>query len=297
MTTFTDLRGQLAQARDQRSAAEAQLLLQREQLRALERQIGSLTRQSTAAIQQRRLLALRQQAVDLATQIDRSRQAAAAAKTTTDTLQRQFVALMDPAQRVAQLSDSVPILLFPVRLEVRFRAASGGSGPQLWIRIYPDDCQIDSFEPMLTDTEIQNATAFWIAVWRAGKVEAQERGAWRSLVGGSGSGRAAYIVGQYAPTNPNDKPKKTDPQDVVLVIVPQTTVTPKEQSSAFDYWLAIWAANGDSAQEQKALGNLQNAVGSARAADLIAHYAPDAAGWEPPLPYTRAQVKCSCAVL
>ena len=51
----------------------------------------------------------------------------------------------------------------------------------LEVRIYPDDCQIDSFEELLTKTEIENAREFWASMWRAGGVEAQERGAWRSL--------------------------------------------------------------------------------------------------------------------
>jgi hypothetical protein len=298
MTTFTDLRTQLAQARDQKSTADAQLALQREQLKAVEREIVAATRQATTrAIQQRTLLALREQARTLSAQIDRTREQVAATRTTVDSLQRQLTLSLDPAQQLAQLSDSIPILLFPVRLEVRFHAASAAGGPQLWIRIYPDDCQIDSFEAMLTDAEIQNISAFWIAMWRAGSKEPQQRGAWRSLVGGSGSGRAAYIIGQYAPSNLSDKPKKGDPQDVVLVIVPQTTVTKLEQSAAFDYWTAIWKADGDSTQEQKALADLQKAVGGARAADLIVHYAPDPNGWDPPSPYTRADVKCSCAVL
>src|SRR6185436_5106857 len=98
-----------------------QLALQREQLKALERQIATIARQSAPqANQQRMLLALRQQATSLAAQVDRSRQLVADAKTNSDTLQRQFTGLMDPAQRVAQLSDNIPILLFPVRLEVRF---------------------------------------------------------------------------------------------------------------------------------------------------------------------------------
>ena len=47
-----------------------------------------------------------------------------------------------------------PFLLFPVRIETRFRTIAAAPGNiaaaashQLWVRIYPDDCSIDTFEP------------------------------------------------------------------------------------------------------------------------------------------------------
>ncbi len=347
MTAFTDLRTQLAQARTQKSAADAQLAVQNQQLKAVQSQIAVLSRQATGqATEQQTLAALQKQADTLSRQVAASRQQASRAQSSATQLLGQFAQLQDPSQQLSQLSDRIPILLFPVRLEVRFRKAPATPTPgipstlgvpatpavptipgvttptgttlaratpadttpaaatlgaaavdQLWIRVYPDDCQIDSFEAMLTDSEVQNLTAFWIAMWRAGSVEAQERGAWRTLVGGSGSGRATYMIGQYAPSNPGDKPKKTNAQDVILVIVPQTTVTPAEQTGAFAYWIAFWKADGDSIQQQTARAALQSAVGNARATQLVAQFAPDPNGWDPPQPYTRAQVNVSCAVL
>ncbi|HEY2496510.1 MAG TPA: hypothetical protein VGK24_05530 [Candidatus Angelobacter sp.] len=326
MTTFADLRTQLAQARTQKSAADAQAALQNAQLKSIESQIATLSRQSGGQTSHS-LAGLQKQAATLTTQITASRRQAGQFQTSASQLLGQIAQLQDPTQQLSELNDRIPILLFPVRLEVRFRKAAPiqtppvpisavptpgvpargpaaaasavivGTAPQLWIRIYPDDCQIDSFETMLTDVEVQNLTAFWIAMWRAGSVEAQERGAWRSLLAGSGSGRAAYIVSQYAPSNPADKPVKANPQDVVLVIVPHTAVTADEQSKTFDYWIAVWKADGDSTQEQAALTTLQGEVGNARAAQLIAQFPPDPNGWNPPQPYTRAQVNVTCSVL
>jgi len=363
MTTFADLRTQLAQARTQKSAADQQVAQQNAQLKSVQSQISALSRRGAA--QSNQLAALQKQADALTTQVAASRQQASQAHANATQLLGQLAGLQDPTQQLSQLNDHIPILLFPVRLEVRFHnataavipgtpvtgvpspvvpgvptpvvgtpgtaapaataiaatraavtatpgaatppapvgaaatsaAAVGGSFPQLWIRIYPDDCQIDSFETMLTDVEIQNLTTFWIAMWRAGSVETQERGAWRTLVAGSGSGRAAYIIGQYAPSNAAAKPVKVNSQDVVLVIVPQTTVTAAEQTAAFNYWIAFWKANGDSTQEQAALAALQTSVGNARAAQLIAQFAPDPNGWDPATPYTRDQVNVQCAVL
>jgi hypothetical protein len=299
MTAFTDIRTLLSQARAQKSTADAQLSVQREQLNSLQRQIAALSRQATAEGAQQTLAALQKQQAALSAHVERTSQQSAKAQANVGQLLRQLAQLEDPSRQLSQLNDAIPILLFPVRLEVRFHQSTGAGDavPQLWIRIYPDDCQIDSFETMLTDVEVQNATTFWIAMWRAGSVEAQERGAWRSMCGGSGSGRATYVIGQFAPTNPAAKPVKANPQDVVLVIVPQTDVTPAEQSSAFAYWIAIWNANGNSGQEQNALATLQLAVGNARADELITQFAPDPNGWDPPQPYTRADVNVSCAVL
>ena len=353
MTTFADLRTQLAQARTQKSAAEGKVAQQSAQLKSVQSQIAALSRQSAAQANQ--LAALEKQADALTTQVAASRQQASQAQVNATQLLGQLVALQDPTQQLSELSDRIPILLFPVRLEVRFHnanttvipgvpipgvaapsmpapgigarsvpapvagtpgvaapaasgiaatrataapaAVAGGSFPQLWIRIYPDDCQIDSFEALLTDVEIQNLTAFWIAVWRAGQIDGQRRGAWRQLVAGSGSGRAAYMVSQFSPTNLAQEPTKTNAQDIVLVIVPQTAVTAAEQTAAFAYWIAFWKANGDSTQEQTALAALQAAVGNARAAQLKDQFAPDANGWDPPTPFTRAQVNVQCAVL
>ena len=86
------------------------------------------------------------------------------------------------------------------------------------------------------------------------------------------------------------------PEDVVLVIVPQTAVTTAEQTAAFAYWTAVWAADGDAAAERTA-PRLQAAVGAARTAIIVEQFAPDPSGREPPSRYTRAQVHVTCAVL
>lgn len=300
MTDFANLRTELSQMRTQKDIAAAQLTVLREQLKSVQRQIATLQRLDGGTGSQReRLAALQKQATVLSAQVDDQCQQAQKFQTNASQLLGQLAQLQDPTKQLSQLNDAVPILLFPVRIEIRFHKANieGTSVSQLWIRIFPDDCQIDSFESLLTDTEMQNVTSFWIAMWRAGSVEAQERGAWRALLGGSGSGRAAYVIGQYAPTNPGDKPAKAAPQDVVLVIVPQMNVTAAEQAAAFAYWTAVWKANGDSSQEQAALTVLRAAVGDSRGDEIVAKFAPDPNGWEPPKPYTRAQVNISCAVL
>jgi hypothetical protein len=293
MTAFTDLQAQIAQARATHAGAASRLALTREQLKNVQRQIASLLR---ITAQSEQLASLQRQAQALSAQVATQQAQVGALRMSGTQLLGRLTGLADPTQQVVELRDTIPILLFPVRIETRFHDGRARS-PQLWIRIYPDDCQIDSFEALLTDSEIQNATQFWIAMWRAGGIESQQRGAWTALVKGSGSGRAAYVISQFAPTNPAAQPTKAKAQDVVLVIAPQITVTPAERIAAIAYWTAIWVADADSAQTQAALTALQSAVGAARATQIIAQFAPEPNGWDPPTPYTRSQVHVLVAVL
>ncbi|NPC52601.1 hypothetical protein HPC50_36690, partial [Corallococcus exiguus] len=78
----------------------------------------------------------------------------------------RFGAVSDPRSAAGQWDDGLPILLFPVRLETRFKtaAAPGESAPpELWVRIYPDDANIDTFEPTLSDGELVSARRYWCA--------------------------------------------------------------------------------------------------------------------------------------
>lgn len=307
MTDFAELRNELTGTRSQRDASALRLTVAREQLRNVRQQIADLERVTNPS-ERSGLAELEKQAAALTQQMDSLREEVAGLKSGAGDLLRQLAALADPAKQTEQLNDAFPILLFPVRVEIRFHqpAIDAGVGrdpvtaaptPQLWIRIYPDDCQVDSFEELLTQTEIVNAREFWVSMWRAGGVEAQERGAWRSLVGGSGSGRATYIVQQYSPTNLAEKPTKIDPQDVELVIVPQIDLTPAERAAAFAYHTAVWKANGDTVTEDAALAALRAAVGNGRADEIRNLFVPEANGQDPPKPYTRPQVRVSCGVL
>jgi len=299
MSTFSDLRAQLTKKRIDKNTFAGELAVTREQLKSVQQQMEELKR-APGAQQRERLATLERKAAELSSKAANLRQNVAAQHADAGQLIGRLAALADPSKQISEWNDSFPILLFPVRLETRFQQARNDAGrvvPQLWIRIYPDDCQVDSFEELLTESELQNARAFWVSMWRAGGVEAQERGAWQSLVGGSGSGRSAYIVQQYQPTNPADKLVKIDPQDVVLVIVPEIELSPPQQAAAFTYHIAVWKADGDATLENAALTALRGAVGNALADVILEDFAPEPAGQNPPKPYTRAQVRVSCALL
>ncbi|MGB5929004.1 MAG: hypothetical protein WBH03_12580 [Cyclobacteriaceae bacterium] len=53
---------------------------------------------------------------------------------------KEFQSFTDPRKNMGLLNDSTPLLMFPVRLETRFKTVEGDRGPaqQLWVRIFPD---------------------------------------------------------------------------------------------------------------------------------------------------------------
>jgi hypothetical protein len=84
---------------------------------------------------------------------------------------------------------NLPLVLLPVRLETRFQ------GAELWVRVYPDGVQINSFEPELTAEE-SAARAEYLAQAQAGGEEAQT--AFAGLARQWGPERAAWIASPAA---------------------------------------------------------------------------------------------------
>ncbi len=204
-----------------------------------------------------------------------------------------FASFTDPRQNVSQLSTGSPFLLLPVRVETRFATVDGQH--QLWVRIYPDDCSIDIFEPVLSSSELANAKLYWERIWSSGGVEADQRGAWSGLVAAHGSGRASWILDNYQPVNIGSQPVKAASTDEILVIPTGTPLAPAEATAIITYWQAIWIADGDAVKSQAARPALEAAVGAARAAEMIANYAPFNLGDKPAPPKKKPDVALSTA--
>ncbi|HLL75088.1 MAG TPA: hypothetical protein VK421_07455 [Pyrinomonadaceae bacterium] len=182
---------------------------------------------------------------------------------------KEFERFADPKEGLRRLEDRHPILLFPLRIETRFKTGAQGV-PQLWVRVYPDQCLVDSFEPSLTEGEIENAQAFWAAVWRAGGVESEERAAWRDLAASHGSGRAGHIVKNYGPLNPDDQPLLDTEHDVLLIV----TATDPLPAKAADFWTGVWRAGGDDAAILAARPALVSEVGEDAAQGIVEKFRP-----------------------
>ena len=202
-----------------------------------------------------------------------------------------FAPLADPRTRAEEMDDRDPVLLLPVRIETRW------VGGELLVRVFPDDCMVDTFEPELSENEYAVVERYWVDVWRAGGVEAGQRAAWRGLVASVGSGRASFVVGRHAPLNPPaERPVKAVPDDVVLVIATRPP-PPPEVAALGAYWAAVWRAGDDAQAAQQAHAALVTAVGSARADALVEGYAPANLTEAPTPPLTRADVDVQVSFL
>lgn len=215
------------------------------------------------------------------------------------TLFNKFEKYTDPRTHTSQLSGDFPFLLFPLRIETRFKTIDIDDlqKHQLWIRVFPDDCVIDSFEPALSETEIINARTFWIETWKAGKHRELERGAWRNMVSSHGSGRAAWIVEKFIPQNLADKPQKTNASDIILVMASEKPLTAAEATAAGIFWKNFWLADGDRVKETEALSQLKAALGDAAVKNIVDNYIPENLDQVPDDPLTKSEVSVSTAFI
>ncbi len=209
-----------------------------------------------------------------------------------------FKAFTDPRTSAPMLDDATPFLLFPLRIETRFGTVMdhGVPKPQLWVRVYPDDCLIDSFEPLPSETEIASAQRYWANMWKARGIEAQERGAWRSFVASHGSGRAAWLEANYKPLNTGAKPNNPAVNALVLVIPTEAPIVDPEAEKLVAFWHAVWLADGKRADIEQATATLRISIGNnARAQALIDGYEPVNLRDEPPFGLARNQVNVTVA--
>lgn len=205
--------------------------------------------------------------------------------------------VVDPRRAISSLDADYPILLFPVRLETRFTSGDGANGAQkqLLVRIYPDDCLVDSFEPDLSENEVKNLQRYWCGIWAAGGDESRERSAWRELCSAHGAGRALYLIQQYKPLPESDPiPARSTASEVILAIpadAPLANATEKSSLAAF--WTAAWRAGKNATALAAAFQALTLAVTAGRAEELRKKYVPFNAQDPPGAGVNRAVVPVS----
>jgi uncharacterized protein YdcH (DUF465 family) len=304
MSEFDDLRQQLAEGRAKRDSAGQTASQAQEQLSRLKREKAQFERVFDAQNEghRARMARLEEQIKRAEAVVARRRQGYAEVSDVVAGLYKQFEPFTDPREMIGQFKDSYPILLLPLRIETRFKLASAVPGAvgrvsQLWVRVYPDECAVDRFEPVLSESEIHSAQLFWAEMWAAGGVEDLERSAWRGLVASHGAGRAAWIARAYVPENAAEIPTKAQPTDIILVVASEETLSATDKAAASDYWKAIWLADGDESASEVAWQALKNAVGAERADALATRFQPTNLTTVPAPPLTKDDVAVSVAFL
>ncbi|MFQ5636633.1 MAG: hypothetical protein ACE5IR_01395 [bacterium] len=271
MPEFKPLQTQLQQARQDREAGRKALFRAQEKLKKLDRTKQKLNRsfgENSEAFQ-----ALLQQERDLKGIISSQESRLAEFLETEAGLLEAFLPFTDPRQHIQQFSDDFPVLLFPVRLETRFKIIqleSGVNQRQLWVRVFPDECSIDTFDDTLSEAELTKAQNYWTNLWKAGKagsepvrpfIQNKEKGAWRELMGVLNAGRAYWITQNYRPSNADAIPERNSETDVLLIIATEELADAATQNALKDYWEAVFLAKGDAEKNEVAFTTLASATG------------------------------------
>jgi hypothetical protein len=131
------------------------------------------------------------------------------------------------------LDGRTPLMLLPMRLETRFADTATGVS-FLLLRVYPDTISVSSFEPELTQDEVNAGRAYWDLIWHAGNPPQDQdavQGPWRVLAGAYTPQRAAWIALQLTPANLAQMPAAPTPADQAPSPAPVYPAPPMRDSS------------------------------------------------------------------
>ena len=293
MPSFEDLRSSLESARSDREDIAGEVSRLRQDLRRVEADKDRLAR--TTGRDGNEWQALLGREADRTRKLAEARERLKHAAGMEAGLRDEFSQFTDPRSAISQLPDDDPILLFPLRLETRFKTIKRDDAPdllQLWVRVFPDDCSVDGFDDTLSESEVRKAQHYWTNRWKTGLpadpsleafVEARDRGTWTEFAGAFRPGRAHWIREHYRPLNEAEMPTRTSEDEVILVIPTEIVPTAAEQTALSDYWTATFAANGVAVAAGTAFANLRTALGlnDEAATGLIKQYVPDGFPEEP----------------
>ncbi|CAH1693789.1 conserved hypothetical protein [Hyphomicrobiales bacterium] len=278
MADFDDLRAKLNTTRSALDDLQGEIAALRARLKRLEDEDAAAARrfnprdEADLAARARRAADIRR----LASELSALREREKIALTDEIRIRTDFADFTDPRRGIANLGDATPILMMPIRLETRFKPAreTGAGSDELWLRVYPDDCFITTFDPALTAAEAADARSYWAGIWSAGGHEDEERAAWRAIATTHGAGRAGWIVDQFPEIAASARPTKPRPQDIILTVATETPLPAAEAAALAPFWQAAWRAQGDATALTAARSALEEVVGPGRAAALAAETLP-----------------------
>jgi hypothetical protein len=307
MPDFQQTRNSLQQGRKSTEQARIDLFASGQRLKALEKQLAALERQkgdNNEVYLQRRHDLERRMREEKATQA-KHQETYSALHDRLGAVQKDFDLFVDPRRELSSsFSNETPFLLFPLRMEIRFKTIN--QQPQLWVRVYPDDCLVDSFEPLLSRNEVNNAARFWAEYYSAGKpadpanpgadILARQQAAWALLVKAHGDGRAAWIAKQLRPDEANSVFPVRLPKTVILAISAGNW-SPAQQAAITNLFKKIWFANGNEKTIKQAKDDFNGATPGLDADNIIAVYSPVNMDEKPPLDVKREEVDLQIAVV
>jgi hypothetical protein len=213
-----------------------------------------------------------QQKATLDEQVKNDKQILKAEKIKLHEMQQAAFLNLDPTDEAGKLNDKLPILFFPLRLETRFKHTAAAK--QLWLRVYPDDCNVTKPEGNISTTELANTKTFWVEFWKALGDEALEKGAWRALVNSHGVGRSTWLTSHAMPVE--KRVPTTGSIERVLIVHAPITVTQDEKNALDEYWIQRWLAKADVQAINDAETTLRDTltINEDEAASLKAGYTP-----------------------
>jgi hypothetical protein len=164
MAEFSTLQSQVRQTRAELESHKRQIFLTGERIKRLELEKQRIARGEGTRSDAFQALAREQDELRQTTLAQRAR--LEEASTRAQGLIDAFGEFTDPRTNLARLSDSYPILLLPVRIETRFKTLDDGGGEprhQLWVRVFPDECSIDTFDDVLSVSEVtRRGSCCWV---------------------------------------------------------------------------------------------------------------------------------------
>lgn len=133
-----------------------------------------------------------------------------------------------PQDLIQEWNDGIPIMLFPIRVETKFKVDGGPR--ELWVRVFPDEIEIATHEKVLTQIEVDFGVAYWKGLWNAKGDENKKKIAWRMVAEKFGANRAAWVVLQNKPGNWEGADLLMSENDLVFPVIDQ--VKPDSWSEA-----------------------------------------------------------------
>ena len=190
-------------------------------------------------------------------------------------------------------------------METRFKTVNQQA--QLWVRVYPDDCLVDSFEPLLSRKEVNNAARFWAEFYSAGKaadpanpgaeVLARQQAAWALLVKAHGDGRAAWITKQLRPDEANSFFPVRMSKDRYTRHFCSKLGRQRSRLPSLGCFKKIWFAGGDQVLIKQAKDDFNAANPALDADTIIASYQPVNFDEKPPLGVKREDTDLQIAIV